>query len=148
MEGTSLKSLLLGFVAGVIAMVTVHELIALCLLNHGYATRVPWSMEPSLLTGYPQIASDAVCGGLWGALFALLLGDPPRGSMTLRGAVLGLLGPALLGTLVAMPLIRGEPVQLVGSDFDTVWPVLVVGAGFGAAAAWLYGFLTSGCRLP
>jgi hypothetical protein len=147
MVGTSLKSLLLGFVAGVIALVTVHELVNMWLLNQGYAARTPWSMELSPLTGYPEIATNAACGGLWGVLFALILGNPPRGSMTLRGAILGLLGPALAGTLVALPMIRNEPV-LLGNDINLIWPVLAAGAAFGAATAWLYGFLTSGCRLP
>ncbi|HML43650.1 MAG: hypothetical protein JNN24_04100 [Hyphomicrobium zavarzinii] len=147
MEGTSFKSLVLGFIAGAIALVTVHELIGLWLYNSGYATRLPWSMEPSLMTGYPQIATDAVWGGVWGAVFALILGSVPRGSMTFRGALLGLIGPALVGTLVLIPLIRSEP-PFLGNDINLIWPVLATGAGFGAATAWLYGFLTSGCRLP
>ncbi len=147
MEGVSFRNLLVGFIAGAIAMVTVHELITLWLLNAGYTSRVPWSTEPSALTGYPQIATDAVFGGVWGAIFALILGNVPKGSMTVRGAILGLIGPALIGALVAIPLIRNEP-PLYGSDINLIWPVLVAGAGFGAAAAWLYGFFTSGCRLP
>jgi hypothetical protein len=104
-------------------------------------------MEPSALTGYPQLASDVVWAGVWGAVFALILGTPPKGSMTLRGAILGLIGPALIGILIAIPLIRSEPL-FFGNDVNLIWPVLVAAAGFGAAAAWLYGFLTAGCRLP
>ncbi len=145
--GSLLKSLVLGFVAGVIAYLLVHEGVSLWLLNNGYATRMPWSMEPSLITGSPQIIVDAAWGGLWGAIFALILGSVPRGSMTLRGAILGLVGPAVIGTLVALPLVHGgQPLATV--DVDTLWPVLVLGAVFGAATAWLYGFFTSGCRLP
>src|SRR5690606_23042429 len=124
------------------AIVTVHELIALCLSNAGHAARTPWSLEPSTLTGLPQIASDAVWGGVWGAIFALILGDEPEGPMTFRGAFLGLAGPALIGVLVLVPLIRGEPLFL-GADVDLIWPVLVLGAGFGAATAWLYGLFTA-----
>ncbi|HYD15177.1 MAG TPA: hypothetical protein VEA77_02145 [Hyphomicrobium sp.] len=147
MEGSSLKSLVIGFIAGAIALVTAHELISLWLYNAGYATRVPWSMEPSALTGWPQIATDALWAGVWGAVFALILGNPPKGSMTLRGAILGLIGPALIGVLVVLPLIRQEPLFL-GNDINLIWPVLAVAAGFGAATAWLYGFFTSGLRLP
>lgn len=147
MEGTSLKSLVLGFIAGALAFVIVHEAISLWLYNAGYATRVPWSMEPSDLTGYPGLATDAVIGGIWGAIFALILGGVPRGSLTLRGALLGLIGPALLGALIVLPLIRHQPL-FFGNDINQIWPVLVAEAGFGAAAAWLYGFFTSGCRLP
>ncbi len=147
MEGASLKSLVLGFIAGVLALLTAHEAISLWLYNAGYATRVPWSMEPSVLTGYPQLLTDAVWGGVWGAVFALILGNPPKGSMTLRGTILGLIGPALIGVLIVLPLIRNEPL-FFGNDINLIWPVLLAAAGFGAATAWLYGFLMSGCRLP
>lgn len=145
--GNLFKSLVLGFVAGAIAYLLVHEAVGLWLLNNGYTTRVPWSTEPSLITGSPQIVVDAAWGGLWGAIFGLILGGVPKGSMTLRGAVLGLIGTAVIGTLIALPLIRGEqPFATV--DINAIWPVLVLGTVFGAATAWLYGFLTSGCRLP
>lgn len=147
MEGASFKNVLLGFVAGAIAMVTAHELISLWLANVGVTSRVPWSTEPSALTGLPQIAADAIFGGVWGAIFALILGNVPKGSMTLRGFFLGIIGPALIGTLVLVPIVKKEALFLGGNP-DLVWPVLAMGAGFGVAAAWLYGFLTSGCRLP
>ncbi|WP_072396077.1 hypothetical protein [Hyphomicrobium sp. CS1GBMeth3] len=147
MEGTSLKSLVLGFIAGAIAYVTVHEAIGLWLLNNGYATRVPWSLEPSLSTGLPELASGAAWGGLWGAIVAFILGKVPRGALTFRGALIGLLGTAVVGVLVMLPLIRSEP-PFLGSDVNRIWPELLIGAGFGAVTAWLYGFFTSGFRLP
>ncbi|AHB47397.1 hypothetical protein W911_01705 [Hyphomicrobium nitrativorans NL23] len=147
MEGTSFKNLLIGFVAGAIALVTVHELIALCLADAGHISRTPWSLETSGLTGLPQIVTDVVWGGVWGMVFAAILGDVPQGSMTVRGAVLGIVGPALIGVLVLVPLVRGETLFL-NADPDLIWPVLVLGAGFGAATAWLYGLFTAGGRLP
>ena len=145
--GSFFKSLVLGFIAGAIAFVAVHEAISLWLLNSGYSTYVPWSMEPSTFTGWPQIASGAAWGGLWGAIFAIVLGPVPQGSMTLRGALLGLIGPAVVGTLVLVPLIRSEQ-PFLNHDINVIWPVLAACAGFGAVAAWLYGFFSSGCRLP
>jgi len=71
----------------------------------------------------------------------------PKGSMTLRGAVLGIVGPALLGVFVAAPLLNGNELFL-GGDVNLIWPVLVVTAVFGAITAWLYGFFSSGLRLP
>lgn len=146
--GRTLAGLLLGFIAGVLAFVTAHELLSQWLLNNGYATRAPWPLGASeLVAGLPQVAIDAGAAGLWGALFGLLLGNPPKGSMTVRGAVLGLAGPGVLGTLIAQPLIRGEPL-LVTTEVAALWPALLLGAVFGAVAAWLYGFLTAGFRLP
>lgn len=144
--GSFFKALALGFVAGVIVFVTVHELVSLWLLNSGFATRVPWSMDQSALSGYPQGLVDALWGGVWGALFGLILGQPPKGSMTVRGALLGLVGPAVIGALVAVPLIHGAQ-PFLNADINAIWPVLLAGAAFGAAAAWLYGLFSYG-RLP
>jgi hypothetical protein len=35
-----------------------------------------------------------------------------------------------------------------GNKIDMIRPAILLGVGFGTATAWLYGFLTSGCRLP
>ena len=80
-------------------------------------------------------------------VFAAILGDVPQGSMTVRGAILGIVGPALIGVLVLVPLVRGQTLFL-NANPDLIWPVLVLGAGFGAATAWLYGLFTAGGRLP
>lgn len=147
MKGTSFKSLVLGIIAGAIAVVTAHELIVLWLNNSGLTTRVPWSMEPSALSGLPQIAVDAAWGGLWGAIFAIVLGGLPEGSMTLRGAVLGLFGPGILGGLIIVPLINGAQ-PFYGNDIEQIRQIVLPAIGFGSVTAWLYGFLTSGGRLP
>ena len=57
--GRTLLGVVLGFIAGVLAFVTAHELLSQCLLNNGYITRTPWPMDVSPLTGFPQIATDA-----------------------------------------------------------------------------------------
>ncbi len=154
MAGLSIKSLVLGFVAGAIATVTAHELIVLGLAETGYlADRIPWRTEavsvgPLAGQGIPQIASDTFWGGLWGSIFAMILGNPPEGRLTFKGAFLGLAGAAILGMFILKPLLTGQDVLFFGGDANSLWPVLVILAGFGAATGWLYGFLTSGCRLP
>ena len=153
MAGLSIKSLLLGFVAGAIATLTAHELIALGLQETGLFTRTPWPMDPVTrgplaAHGIPQIASDTVWGGLWGIVFAMILGNPPKGALTFKGAFLGMLGPAILGVFILRPLLTGEQALFFGGNVDILWPILVILAGFGAATAWLYGFFISGCRLP
>lgn len=148
MPGTSLKSLILGFIAGAIATVTIHEAISYILLQAGIFPRVPWSMEPVAGTGIPQIVSDAAWGGLWGVIFALILGNVPKGSMTLKGALLGILGPALVGVFILVPILTSKFPLFFNGDPNPIGSVLLILAGFGAATAWLYGFLTSGCRLP
>jgi hypothetical protein len=146
MEGASLKGIVLGFLAGVIATVTVHEVISYLLLQGGYYPRIPWSMTPAAITGIPQIASDVLWGGLWGAIFALILGNAPTGALTFKGIVLGLLGPALMGGFLLEPHFTGHSAYQ-GSEPALVGAMLLMAAGFGAATAWLYGLFSYG-RLP
>jgi len=142
-----LKSVVLGFIAGAIATVAVQQLIDLYFMNTELFPPVPWTAQQPALSNVPPIAISAVLGGIWGAIFAVILGSVPKGSMTLRGAVLGIVGPALLGVFVAAPLLNGNELFL-GGDVNLIWPVLVVTAVFGAITAWLYGFFSSGLRLP
>ena len=51
MDGISLTKLVLGFVAGVIAVVTAHEIINFILYTGGIFPRVPWSTTPAAMTG-------------------------------------------------------------------------------------------------
>lgn len=148
MSGTSFKSIIFGFIAGAIATVTVHEAINYGLLQAGIFPRVPWSMEPVPGFGIPQIVSDAAWGGLWGVIFALILGDVPKGSMTLKGIILGILGPALVGVFILVPILTSKFPLFFNGDTNMIGSVLLILAGFGAATAWLYGFMTSGFRLP
>lgn len=148
MSGTSLKGIIFGFIAGAIATVTVHEAINYALLQAGLFPRVPWSMEPAAGFGIPQLVSDAAWGGLWGVIFALILGEVPKGSMTLKGIILGILGPALVGVFILVPILTSKFPLFFNGDTHMIGSVLLILAGFGAATAWLYGFMMSGFRLP
>lgn len=130
MEGTSLKNIILGFLAGVIATVTIHELIKLFLYNCGYVPLEPWDTTAVGPFGLPKIVSDCFWGGVWGSILALILGNVPQGSMTLRGAVFGMIGPALLGALLWVPLIKGATPFFDG-DPVLIGSVLLILAGFG-----------------
>lgn len=144
---TGLKNLILGFIAGAIATVTIHEIIKYYLNQHGYIPLEAWSMDPVAVTGLPKIASDMLWGGFWGSIFAFILGDRPTGSMTVKGALLGILGPAIIGVFLVRPLVSGAPIFFDGEP-TLILSVLAILAGFGAVTAWLYGFFNSGCRLP
>lgn len=146
-SGISAKNLVFGFIAGAIATATVHELIKFALFHAGVFPNAPWSMEPATVTGMPELASAVFWGGVWGAIFAILLGDEPQGSMTMRGAALGILGPATVGVFLLIPFLKGDPF-FAGGDPNLIASVLAIFAGFGATAAWLYGFMASGFKLP
>jgi len=140
-DGISLKSLAFGFIAGAIAVVTVHEIIDLILNKAGVFPRVPWSMEPSAVTGVPQIVSDMFWGGVWGIVFVLLYAFIPGGSPALKGLIFGVLGPAILGVFILVPLITGRFPLFFDFDPKLVGSVLLILAGFGAGMGWLYGLL-------
>jgi hypothetical protein len=143
MKDVSVKNLILGFVAGAIAVVTVHEIVNFVLLQAGVFPRVPWSMEPAAMTGLPQIVSDAFWGGLWGVLFALIVDSIPGGSFTIKGLIFGIVGPAIIGVFILVPLITGRFPLFFGGDPKLIGSVLLILAAFGAGMGWLYGLFTS-----
>ncbi len=147
MQSTSLKSIILGFLAGVIATLTVHELLKCVLVDAGYLQATPWDMSPGLLFGLPKIVSLALWGGAWGSILALIFGNVPTGSMTVKGALFGIIGPAVLGAFLWIPLINGQAPFYDGEPANLI-SALVILAGFGSVTAWLYGFFSSGCRFP
>jgi hypothetical protein len=143
MDSTLLQRILLGFVAGAVAVVTAHEIIDYLLHAAGIFPRVPWSMTPAAVTGLPQIVSDMFWGGAWGILFALIGDKVPGANLTVKGLIFGIVGPALLGVFILVPLITGRFPLFFGGDVKLLGSVLLILAGFGAAMGWLYGFLSS-----
>lgn len=141
MNSTSLKGLAIGFIAGAIAVVTVHELINYLLLQAGVFPRVPWSMEPAAMTGVPQIVSDALWGGLWGSLFILLADKIPGGSSIVKGIIFGMVGPAIIGVFILVPLITERFPLFFDYNPQMLGSVLLILGGWGAATAWLSGLL-------
>jgi hypothetical protein len=149
----ALKSIVVGFIAGVIAAVTVQEFISWLFVHYWTGWNAePWSMAPmrSLIVPdleLPWLAGSAITGGLWGALFGLILGWKPQGMMTIRGAILGLFGPGLISAFTVMPYLAHQPSPLLEGNVSVIVPILCISAGFGAVAAWLYGLFSFG-RLP
>ena len=137
MGDISLQSLAFGFIAGAIAVVTVHEIIDYVLYRAGVFPRVPWSLKPSAMTGVPQIVSDAFWGGVWGIVFALLYNVLPGDGPTVKGLIFGVIGSAILGVFILVPLITGRFPLFFGFDLDFIGSVLLILAGFGAATGWL-----------
>lgn len=136
-----LKAMLLGFLAGVIATLTVHEIISAIFATPRFWTgwdRVSWDLAPNDF-GVPRIVSAAFWGGLWGALFPLVFGALPRGPLTFKGMLFGIIGPALIGVFIAIPALTHKIPFFFDGDSSKVIPVLVILAGFGASAGWLYG---------
>jgi len=122
--------LLIGFVAGALAVLTFHQLTIL-LLSIGSSTPGNfYSFRPVSPFGVPQVLNQAFWGGLWGCLFALLADRFPRSwPLWLAGLVFGAIGPTLVGWFVVAPL-RGNPAAQ-GFDPARMWRSPVINGMFG-----------------
>lgn len=146
--GLSAQSLLLGFIAAAIAVITVHQVIVYLLAAYKFlpASSVAWSMRPVPPWGVPQLVNGMFWGGLWGALFAAVWPKLPGGAMWLRGLIFGLL-VAVFSNWLLVPLIKGTlfkvPNQLFFGGFDPgrMLATLAIMAGFGATLGLIYGLM-------
>jgi hypothetical protein len=102
-------SLLIGFVAGVIAVAVFHQLAALLFGLVGLGEGAVYSFRATAPFGVPRIMSQMFFGGLWGVAFALIVDRvPERWPVVLVGILFGWCGPVLFGWIVVATL-RGAP---------------------------------------
>lgn len=148
-----MKAVVLGFIAGAIATLTVYETLSWLFNTPSLWTgwpRTSWSKEPVEVLGLgftiPKLFSAMFWGGVFGAVTGLILGARPTGALALRGLVFGLVGPAVIGHFMLSPVISGGE-AFYGGNFERIVPALVSSMILGAATAWLYGFFRYG-RLP
>jgi hypothetical protein len=88
-------------------------------------------------------------------LFPLLFGSMPKGPLTIKGLIYGLIGPAFLGAMIIYPLAMQYSPQYEGlaqgifldGQASAIVPTLAKYAAFGASLGWLYGFFAYK-RLP
>lgn len=141
-------SLVLGFIAAGIAVLTVHQAIVYGLVGAKFLppTSQPWSTAAIAPFGIPKILNDVFWGGLWGALFAAIWPKIPGGSMWLRGLLYGLM-IAVVSNWILLPFIRGTllsmPRQVFFAGFDPtrMAATLLILGGFGLATGLIYGLL-------
>jgi hypothetical protein len=103
-SGTGIR-LALGFLAGMLAVLTFHQGILALLTSFGVLSSNVYSMRPIPPLGAPQIASNAFWGGMWGVVFAAFA---PRRTRAARywifAAALGALALPIVGWFVVAPL--------------------------------------------
>src|SRR5262245_26702529 len=100
--------IVLGFVAAVIAVLTVHEGVIYLLAMGGYIPNRAWSMTPAIPPwGVPRLVNNAFWGGLWGALFGAIYNWVPGGMSWLKGLIYGLL-IVVVSNWLLLPLIKGQ----------------------------------------
>jgi hypothetical protein len=133
------RSLILGFIAAAIAVVIFHQGMILVLkLTNLLPTATPWNFRSFGPLGVPTLVNQMFWGGLWGVAFAALFRMIPGGSSLIKGLIWGLLGPALLGNWVLVPLFKGGAL-FAGFDVQRMVITVLIGAAFGIGLGLIYG---------
>lgn len=116
MQGTvSVQKIVIGFIAGFLAVLAFHQPVLLFLASIGFAEAATYSMQATVPLGVPQVLSLAFWGGVWGILFALIEGQLPRGATYW---ILALLFGAIFPTLVAWFLVAPLKGQAMAGGWD------------------------------
>jgi hypothetical protein len=132
--------ILLGFVAGFLATLTVHQLTIGLLHMLGATQNPPYSMRAIPPLGVPSVLNLAFWGGLWGIVWALVAERMPRRwPLWLAGLIFGALAPTLVGWFIVAP-IKG---QAVANGFNParMWIGPLVNGVWGLGTALIYDLL-------
>lgn len=128
--------ILLGFVAGFIAVLVCHQGMLAILAGIGVTPRTVFPYDSTAPFGVPQIWSSAFWGGLWGILFAAAERFFPRGpAYWITWMVAGAFVVAGVSFLIVSP-IQGNPVA-AGGDPAAIFTGLMVNAAWGLGTAVL-----------
>lgn len=134
------RSLLIGFVAGVIAVAVFHQLAVFLLGFVGLGEGAVYSFRPVPPLGVPRVMSQMFWGGVWGIVFALIVDRlPARWPVVVAGFVFALGGPVLFGWIV-VAAIRGQPMMGGFNPLRMLSSVLINGS-FGVGLALIFTWL-------
>lgn len=113
---TSTATLVMAFIAGVLAVPIFHQILLWILHAAGIVPFSPFSMAPTKPFGVPDVISISFWGGVWGVLFALTLPKWFSGvTYWIAAAVIGGVALTLVFMFVVWPLkIGGLPPDMVG----------------------------------
>lgn len=128
------QTILIGFIAGFLAVLVFHQPALLFLNSIGFAQATTYSMQATAPFGVPQVLSLAFWGGVWGILFALIEGQFPRGAMYWILALLfGAIFPTLVAWFVVFPL-KGQPMA-GGWEIPRMITGLIINGAWGLGTA-------------
>jgi hypothetical protein len=103
------RDLVLGFLAGALAVVLFHQGMVFLLSTIGLIQSRVYTLQGVPPFGVPTILNQMFWGGLWGLLFAALADTLPAWPRLLLGFTFGVLGPVLASGFVVAPL-KGIPI--------------------------------------
>ena len=103
------RDLVLGFLAGALAVVTFHQGMVFLLSTVGLIQSRVYATQGVPPFGVPTILNQMFWGGLWGLLFAAVADTLPPWPLLLLGFTFGVLGPVLASWFVVAPL-KGTPI--------------------------------------
>src|SRR5215212_2452191 len=134
---TLARDLMLGFVAGAIAVPIFHQLMVFILTQAGMLQGQVYNMRPVPPMGVPTILSQMFWGGVWGLVFAFLVNRAPRQwPIWLIGLLLGAIALPVVGWFVVAP-IKGQPMAAGWVPARMLNSVLI-NAGWGLGTALLF----------
>lgn len=121
--------LLVGFLAGGVAVLVFHQ-GAVGLLNAlQVIPRSPYSMQPTVPLGIPQLWSITFWGAVWGVVLALTLVRLRGARLVTAAVVFGALFPTLVAWFIVAPL-KGQPMAAGGVP-SAMWIGPFVNAAWG-----------------
>ena len=136
----SMKMVVFGFIAAVIAVLVTLQVMVLVLYLAGLVPNPPYSFRANPW-GVPIILNSMFWGGLWGIAFAFFVHKLP-GDTWLKGLLLGWIGPLVIGNWLVLPLIRGQALFAGFVPMRMLVGALILGA-FGLGWIYIYQALMS-----
>ena len=104
-EPASARKLVLGFIAGFLAVLLFHQPVVALLAQIGMAKGGVYTMNPTAPFGVPQVISLSFWGGVWGVIFALVEHRFPRGPLYwVYAFAFGAIFPTLVAWFIVSPV--------------------------------------------
>lgn len=131
------QRIIVGFVAGALAVAVFHQLTILVLTLVGMIPGNAYSLKGVPPWGVPALLNSMFWGGLWGIVFAFIAPKLPTGrNYWLAGVAFGIMGPLLVNWFVVSP-IKGQPMAGGLVPLRMLAGLLIGGFfGLGCAVFW------------
>ena len=127
MVARSLRTAVIGFVAGALGVLLFHQIAVLIFYGLGIVPVAPYSLAPTPPLGVPEFLSAAFWGGIWGIALVLLMHFARTADRLWVAVLLGAVLPPLVHVLVVVPL-KGPGAQLPITPAIVVFALIVNGA--------------------